>query len=357
MKIALLNLTLDSNYGGNLQRYALIKVLQDMGHEVTHLQMHYINHVSLLGKCKWYIKRFAKKILIDHDTVLSWKQNQLDVDTRRCQIAKPFYNKYIPHTKEIRSKEELRAYIDYDAFVVGSDQVWRPRMAKSFGVSTYFFDFLPDDYQGKRIAYGVSMGVGENEFSETLIAELGTLYRKFDAVSVREQSALNLLQNFGWTTPTAQKVLDPTLLLRKEDYEKIIDESETKPSEGNMFCYILDSTQEKMMEIEKIACEKDLKPYYQIGCSATDAMSIPQWLRSFRDSDFIYTDSYHGFVFSLIFQKSAKVVYNNKRGNTRFESLTKELHLNLDDIQLNWNMTEKLIMEFRQQSLNYLKHI
>lgn len=357
MKIALLNLTLDSNYGGNLQRYALIKVLQDMGHDVVHLQMHYINHVSLIGKCKWFVNRLAKKTLMDHGAVLSWKQDQLDVDTKRCMVAKPFYNKYIPHTKEIRSKEELWAYTDFDAFVVGSDQVWRPHMAKSFGISTYFLDFLPDDYHGKRIAYGVSMGVDESEFSDNQIAELTALYEKFDSVSVRERSALQLLQNFGWMSPTAETVLDPTLLLRKEDYEKIIDENETKASEGNMFCYILDSTPEKMMEVERIAYEKNLKPYYQIGCSAIDSMSIPQWLRSFRDSDYIYTDSYHGFVFSLIFHKPAKIVFNKTRGNARFDSLMNELHFNLDDVQYNWNMIEKCIMEFRQKSFNYLKDI
>jgi exopolysaccharide biosynthesis predicted pyruvyltransferase EpsI len=124
---------------------------------------------------------------------------------------------------------------------------------------------------------------------------------------------LDLFNKYGWTSPKAQLVLDPTLLLERKDYEQIISENDTNPSGGSMFCYILDPTPEKTAEVKQIAEEKGLKPFFQIGCMSADSMSIPQWLRSFKDADYVYTDSFHGLVFSLIFQKPATVKYMPSR--------------------------------------------
>ena len=355
MKIALLNLTLDSNYGGNLQRYALVKVLLDMGHEVEHLSLHYVPHISTFGKIVWYIKRAIKKTLIDHNLILSWEKDYLQIDIQRCLVAKPFYDKYIPHTAAIHKKEELNKYLDYDAYIVGSDQVWRPNMTKTYGLSTYFFDFLPANCNAKRLAYGVSLGVTESELSETEVGQLAELYKKFDAVSVREQSSILKFDSYGWTSPVAQFVLDPTLLLDEADYVKLIDENETCPSDGDMFCYILDPTPEKMKEVEQIARDKGMRPFFQTGCSAADAISIPQWLRSFRDADFIYTDSYHGLLFSLIFHKPAVVKYNKKRGNDRFESIAKVLKFDLQETDRDWNRTEQIRQQEKRVSIDFIK--
>ena len=354
MRIALLNLTLDSNYGGNLQRYALVKVLQGMGHEVEHLSMHYVPRRSSFGKVKWYIKRAVKKALIDHSLPLSWEQDYLHIDERRCLVAKPFYEKYIPHTAAIHEKKEFDNYLDYDAYIVGSDQVWRPFMTWSYGVSTYFFDFLPSMSKARRIAYGVSTGVVENVFDDIQISELGEYYKKFYAVSVRERSMLDLFKKYGWTSPEAQLVLDPTLLLDRQDYEQIIRENDTNPSEGNMFCYILDPTPEKTEEVKQIAKEKGLKPFFQIGCMAADSMSIPQWLRSFQDAEYIYTDSFHGLVFSLIFQKPSTVKFNKHRGNARFETIVSTLKLNLQDSQRDWHQIKQACLQAKKKSMEFL---
>lgn len=354
MKLALLNLTLDSNYGGNLQRYALVKVLQGMGHDVTHLSMHYVPHVKAADKAVWYVKRLIKKTILDHTLPLSFRDDVARTDLRRCRIAKPFYEKYIPHTTPIHSKQELCRYLDFDAYVVGSDQVWRPVMTSSFGMPTYFLDFLPDDSKALRIAYGVSMGVAEREFDDKQLPILRPLYKKFDAVSVRESSSLQILRDCGWTLPEAQCVLDPTLLLDKHDYEQLIIEGETHASEGDMFCYILDLAPEKLSLIKKIAHKRGLRPFFQIGYTTADSMSIPQWLRSFRDAKFVVTDSFHGFVFSLIFGKPAKVILNEKRGNARFDSLASILQVDLNDVNRDWTRVYDLLCEARQKSMSYL---
>lgn len=358
MKIALFNLPIDSNYGGNLQRYALVKVLQEMGHEVVHMNMHYVPHVSILTKLNWIIKQIVKIVLTGRSHMLSWKKFIYSTDIDRCLVANPFYERYIPHTIPIYRKDDLPIDDTYGAFIVGSDQVWRPCMTKSYGLSTYFFDFLPENNAAIRLAYAVSMGVSKKELDEKDIVCLGDLYKNFSGVSLRESDSLKLLAEYGWTNPQAEFVLDPTLLLDKSAYEKIIEENDTEPSLGNMFCYILDPSKEKEVIIKDLSKEQKLCPFFQIGCSSIDAMSIPQWLRSFRDADCIVTDSYHGFVFSLIFNKPVKILMNKQRGNARFESLANVIGIDLCTPDWNWSSINSKIEANRVKSVDFLeKHL
>ena len=355
MKIALLNLPLDSNYGGNLQRYALMKVLSRMGHDVIHLNLHFIPHVSTIYKIKWLLMQMKKKLCNDHSVTLSWKKSIEQNDILRCEVAKPFYDKYIPHTDPIFKKETLKKYDYYDAYIVGSDQVWRPSMAKSYGLKTYFIDYIPDTGNIRKVAYAVSMGVSEKEMSKEQIVTLRNLYNNFKAVSVRELISLKILDDYGWKNPKAEIALDPTLLLDKSDYVQIINENETSSIDGSLFCYILDPSSEKYAIIDDMAKEKGLKPFYQIGCSSSDSMSIPQWLRSIKDAEYIVTDSYHGLVFSLIFNKPVKVLMNKRRGNARFESLQELLHFDLYKDSFKWEAINDAIKKGQMESLSFLE--
>ena len=353
MKIALLNLPLDSNYGGNLQRLALVMVLKKYGHDVVHLNLHYIPHVSVLKKYRWYLKQILKKIVISN-TIIKWDDNVRKFDEIRCRVAQPFYDEKIPHTLPIYNLDDLKSYTSFDAYIVGSDQVWRPSMTKSYGLSTYFFDFLPEESTAKRIAYAVSMGTSENELGISQITALRKHYEKFSCVSVRESDALHLLDAYGWTNPQAELVLDPTLLLERSDYESIIEENETMPDNGNIFCYILDMTPFKRAEIEAFSEKVGGETFFQIGCSSVEDMSIAQWLRSFRDADYVVTDSYHGFIFSLIFNKPVKVLFNELRGNSRFTSLSKFLNIDFDVDNWNWCFINRQIQKQREKSLKFL---
>ena len=354
MRIALLNLPLDSNYGGNLQRYALMKVLSRMGHDVIHLNLHFIPHVSSIYKYKWFLCQMKKKLCKDHTVTLSWEKFIEQNDIFRCEVAKPFYDKYIPHTEPITKIEALKKYSNYDAYIVGSDQVWRPNMAKSYGLKTYFFDYLPSN-NIKKIAYAVSMGVSEKEMNEKQIVTFRNLYNGFKAVSVRELISLKILDDYGWINPKAEIALDPTFLLDKSDYVQIINENETSSIDGSLFCYILDPSSEKYAIIDVLAKEKSFKPFYQIGCSSSDSMSIPQWLRSIKDAEYIVTDSYHGLVFSLIFNKPVKVLMNKRRGNARFESLQELLHFDLYKDSFKWEAINDAIKKGQMESMTFLE--
>lgn len=346
MKIALLNLPYDNNYGGNLQRYALMKVLQNMGHDVTHINLRFHWQLPWYNKPFVYSKRFIKKMLFDHHVHINQEKELNETYNRLCTITDSFYERYIKHTNAIIETKQLTRLKGYDAYVVGSDQVWRKRIANKY-LQTMFLDFLPDDKGIKRIAYAVSMGCSENELTSKEILYLGKLYKRFDAVSVREQSALSLFESYGWTNPKATVSLDPTLLLKKEDYIELINNAKTKASKGKIFCYILDDNKEKQ-ELIKYK-EKELgMAAFQISLKGDNVASIEQWLRSFNDAEYVITDSYHGLLFSIIFRKPFFLFMNQYRGNARLESALKEFNIPNNFTNIDWIEIDK-ILEYKRK--------
>ena len=255
-----------------------------------------------------------------------------------------FYGRYVKHTRPIYSKKELINYSNFDAYIVGSDQVWRaPFAAYHYGIDTYYFDYL--DNSTPRYAYGVSLGVSDNEMTQEEIERLGDKYKLFRYVSVREKSALHLFDEYGWNHPQAKIVLDPTLLLDKQHYIRLIKSTYTTPSKGDLFCYILDKTEEKNSKVKEIACKKNLTPYYIT--SKTDC-SMEQWLRSFMDAEFVITDSFHGLVMSIVFNKPFYLFYNKERGNARFDSIMQILEVDPDN--LNYEKINKNLKDWQQKS-------
>ena len=350
-RIAILNLQVDANFGGHLQRYALITSLHRMGYAVEHLNIRFPNSKRSLIKV---LKGCLKRLLLYpyYAIVRSAEYRPLRLFKyyiRHEPVTEAFYDKYIPHTGRIFSKEALARYTDYDFFVVGSDQVWRSSMASTYGLFTYLFDWLPDDK--KRMAYGASLGTDNNELTDADISKFRSLYNKFKAVSVRENSGLDLLVSYDCKKPKAELVLDPTLLLTKEDYSAIIDNGKTKPIQTDIFCYVLDLDEQKLATIKKIAKNNGMTFHVW---QREEHYTVEQWLRSFRDAKMIITDSYHGLVFSLLFNKQYKLLRNTYRGNTRFDSLAELLGVELNKDQQDYAAINKAIIQYREQSLRYL---
>ena len=355
MKIALLNLKYDNNYGGNLQRYALVHVLQMFGHEVTHINLRFSFCQPWYKKPYKFAKQFIKKYLLGKDVFINEAKHNHRLYEKRCATTEPFYQQYIPHSGIITDTDDLKKCTGYDAYVVGSDQVWRKQIAQDY-ISSMFFDFVPKDSKAKRIAYGVSLGVSDNELNKEEIAQLSELYNRFNAVSVREKSALTLLNEYGWTNPQAVHVLDPTLLLRKEDYINLINCADTSQPQGNLFCYILDMTDEKKCLIKNIEKERRLSSFI-VSINNGEKISIEQWLRYFNDAEFVITDSYHGLIFSIIFNKPYFLIRNSFRGNARFESVLDMFDISDDGSNVDWKKVDMKQQEMKERSMSFLKNI
>ena len=154
------------------------------------------------------------------------------------------------------------------------------------------------------------------------------LLQKFNAVSVREQSGIELCKKY-LGRKDVQWVLDPTMLLSKEDYECLIPQ-DIKAS-GDLMCYVLDDNPSVSTLIKRVAEEGNYKAFY--ANSRVNDSKLPnkeriqppveQWLAGFRDARLVITDSFHACVFSILFHKPFVVIGNKTRGYSRFESLLK----------------------------------
>ena len=331
MKIGIYTQPLRTNYGGILQAWALQTVLKRMGHEVVTFDPCPYLHLSWKRLPFSYTKRFINNLFGRNKNPIRYeKLKNAEYDTK-SQHLRPFIEANIQR-KEFCKVSELQQS-DYDILIAGSDQVWRPKYNKTYGrtIEYAFFDFA-EKWNVKRIAYAASFGTDEWEFTEEQTAQCARLARLFDAISVRETSGIDLCKvHLG---VDAIRVLDPTMLLNREDYEELIKKGvKTNKPSGNMLCYVLDENSETETLIEKVSRTKNLRPFkanfIKKGAKIKEQIQPPieQWLRNFQETDFIVTDSFHACVFSIIFGKPFVVITNEERGVTRYESLLSMFNL------------------------------
>ena len=362
MRIGILTLPLHTNYGGILQAYALQTVLERMGHEVCLIE----KKREVIPFSLWKAPLvYGKRILMNafgHPVPIFYEQkaNIIKKNTERF-IDKYIKRRIVGAFSEIREK-------DFDAIVVGSDQIWRPKYFKD--IEHAYLDFTKD-WNIKRIAYAVSFGTDEWEYTPEQSERCGKMSNHFNAVSVREDSGMNLCHtHFGIK---AQHVLDPTMLLNKEDYIRLFENANTPKCEGTLLNYILDETPEKLALIEKIAKEKNLVSF-RVN-SKVESREIPlqeriqppveQWLRGFYDAEFVVTDSFHACVFSILFNKPFIAIGNVRRGMSRFKSLLSMFGLekrlitssscDIEEIEdINWSKVNAILNDKAYASIKLL---
>lgn len=376
MKIGILTQPLHSNYGGLLQNYALQQTLIRLGHEAETIDWE--------GGSGLHETLYRIKIRVLH-TLFPNKYPQLKYRPNKKERAiiqrntHHFINTYINHTEAMHSYEEFVKQASkgkYDAYVVGSDQCWRP--CYNAFLSSMFLDFVQDK-QVKRIAYAASFGTDKWEFTPQQTAVCALLAKKFDMVSVREDSGVKLCKEHLGVD--AVHVLDPTMLLTKEEYIQLIEKEKEPKSNGTLFNYILDPDAKKSVFIQKVAKAKGLKAFQVLPKCQTETRTkedvkkciencvfpgVTTWLRAFMDADMTIVDSFHGMVFSIIFNKPFWAIGNVSRGMSRFTSLLKMFHLedrlldadNLDDMDfskpIDWTVVNEILEKKRDECRNML---
>lgn len=333
-----ITLPLHTNYGGILQAYALQRALAGYGHEAT-------------------LARFAPGLMrrICHPVAVWLKQRGLvsyrhDYPLTEYEHSvvrgntEEFIKKHIRRTAPLTGRRLSRA--GFDAFVAGSDQVWRhydPR---------YFLDFLPGCNRALRIAYAASFGIGTWPFLPGQTEELRRLASRFDAVSVREDSGVELCRSFLGVE--ACRMPDPTLLLGSEHYTALAGESIAKVGENTVMTYILDRTASKSEVVRSVCAEMSLEEH-AVGAKQTPGRgveitecawpSVEDWLAGFARCKYVVTDSFHGTVFAILFNKPFISICNDERGAARFDSLLRTFGLESRLINARDELPEGLIRQ------------
>lgn len=315
MRICILTQPLRANYGGILQAYALQKALRDMGHDVTTLLFHPpLSWVpSGIKKHLLTARRFFAKYLKGNKGIIYCNPD------KQTRFAYREMDRFISeHINCLEATTPLSAskLPAFDAFVVGSDQVWRP--AYSPYLPNFYLDFLKDE-PVKRMAYAASFGVDTWEADEDMTKRIRPLAQMFDVISVREKTGVDLCAKYLGVK--AEVMPDPTLLLTADDYLALCDK-EADHTEPYIAAYILDESEEVEQFLNRASKQLRL-PVRHIGRIdwSICADSPQKWLSCIAGASFVITDSFHGTVFSLLFNREFLSVINRERGASRFASL------------------------------------
>lgn len=308
MKIGIVTQPLKSNYGGILQNWALQQVLKKLGHEpIT---------IDALPRDVTYKYFIVQNILSIIALFIPGKKRRfIPLYMHRPSLFDDFVKKHIvtTETMKVRTSSVLRKY-SIDAIIVGSDQVWRPLY--NIGCEMDPFLGFAKDFKGIKASYAASFGTEFWEYTEKQTRDCKSLIKNFKKVSVREPSGIDLCKKYLGVE--ADLVLDPTLLLSKVDYMELIDSTPKYCDKPFLAAYVLNGNDNISQKVKQKAAELNLKPIiFTADCDAS--LAIEQWLSIFRDADYIITDSFHGSIFSFIFNKDFEYVANNKRGASRFK--------------------------------------
>lgn len=329
------------NYGGVLQSYALQKVVSDLGY--------YCEQISFQRKEKKSFKSNIKNRLeVDNLlTVIVWgiSRTKKVIDSKIARkIYGKKYNKFIkirkgkfdeyrnsiPHSEIYNSETIKESLTDYDAFICGSDQVWKPGVV----CKEYLLNFVPNEISKISYAASISKNKLSAQESELIISGINRL----DAVSVREKQAVNLINKY--TEKKVEWVLDPTFLVHSSHWETQCEEVKIK--EDYIFCYLLGVNKSQRKLIENLARKNNLKivtiPFANGNYNFTDASfgdikvcdaGPHDFLGLIKNAKLVITDSFHATVFSNIFNTDFYVFERTEETsmNSRIISLLEFLNL------------------------------
>lgn len=325
-KVAILTWLNNENYGSILQAYALQAFIKNNGYNVVDIDYDASNKAKLINwiKNRNSLNLFGDKIKRKTSKIFS--KNTIDFSQRKLKF-KDFKKENIVTTRKYSSPKELIELRNkYDIYVCGSDQIWSPKLMNP----VFYFSFLDkDDY---KISYAPSLGVSNiDDRKKELIKEL---LKGFNFISVREEKGKELLKDLTKKDITVQ--LDPTLLLCKEDWEKLLINRNNINNEY-IFLYLLTPNEKYIEKVKEIAKRENLNVKvvltdigpYNTGFEELSDVGPLDWLTLIKGAKYVFTDSFHGSIFSIIFNKQFilfKRFNDMKKGseNSRIINLSKK---------------------------------
>lgn len=342
MKICILTFHWATNYGAVLQTYALSQALKSRSSEVDIVD--------------YYPKKYKNNYfnVIRARNLRQIKKRIKDVSKDR--VIEDFRKKHLKRTRYYSSDNQLKRKLsEYDCYICGSDQVWNMsfilhgELKRTF---VYFLDFVP---AGKiKASYAASFGTVrcDGRLRDGIKEALDT----FDFISVRENTGLEILNDIGINNGVV--VPDPTLLLDASRYEALLDDTTTR--EGT-FVYMLHNRDNDASQIIEYIKSRNEKIY------KSDSESVEQWLANIKYADRVITNSFHGVVFSILFEKPFMAILINGSGmNDRLTTLIQKLGLesrifdgdvSAMDKPIDWQNVKDRLNDFRKSGYDYLDKV
>lgn len=354
MKIAVITLKDSPNYGGILQAYALQKAIENLTEDGTNSECVLINYMNDDFRHKFTFLGKPKGM-----TSVYWIFKKVQYPIMRVMMKRmmPFY-RHMRVTRQFMRPEDLgELNKEFDLFVTGSDQVWACDL--NYYDDAYFLSFV--DEKHKKVSYAASFGRTVDMLKPVECTFIAPQLRRFDAIGVREDSGVDVVKMLI-NRDDAVSVLDPTLLLEKNDWEKVASHEHKGKGKKYILCYLMQGRQNdrEALKLAKTMSKKTGMPIVKICRGLTSLLwgetlyipTVEEWLGLFMDAEYVITNSFHGMAFSANFQKNFTVFIegNPKSGrNSRIYDRCRDFGL-LDRIKVVGE-TE----EINTSEIDYLK--
>ena len=362
-KVGIITLHRVVNYGSVLQTYALQEKIKELGYEPETID-YYPERLTKLGMLKriknkgekykknFFIRNIARIIIFPSYII-------------RFKTFFSFLDKYINMSKKTYKDEDSinKEKFDYDIYCTGSDQVWNSGWNEKID-HPYFLTFAPDNK--RKIAYAASFG--KKELNNDEIEETRNMLKRYNAISVREKSGVNIVNSLGIDNVT--NVVDPTLLLSGNEWRKI--SSDKYKGKKYILVYNLnrnkkiDNYAKKLSEktgLKIVYLSYQLEEFYKKGKMVCNP-NVEDFISLIDNASYVISDSFHATAFSLNLNTQFIIVYPGKY-STRLQSILELLNLenrvakdendmsiiknNIEYEKVNHNMDK-----MRYESLNWL---
>lgn len=335
-RIGILTFQRTTNYGAQLQNYALQEYLKKVNELIIKV-INYDNEKIDLSERHFELSEYKglkgaiKYTLIGYKRKIKWNNFE------------KFRNKYISLTEEYNKDNIAQVENKFDYFIVGSDQVWNTDITGED--YNYMLDFIKDN--SKKYSYAASIGLENLANKEEIISKI----KKFKQISVREETAKDLLEQNN--IKDINVVIDPVFLIEKDEW---IDRLNLVPKKGNyIFVYMIDNYKENIKKIKAFAKKEHLSVVYindnlfnTFGVKDVKTAFPTEFLEYLYGAKYVITGSFHAVSFSLIFNKNFYYILNNKfKRNSRITDLINELEINDKDISK--------VKEIKKSDINYDK--
>lgn len=380
MRIGIITLFDNGNAGAALQAYALNTVLRRMGHACVDIRYERVSEGQSDTQANWKKRRkmlrtpkgwirFATKATL---SILLMRK----LKRRRCAVS-AFVHQYIPQTQQTyRGMEALEdARLTFDAFICGSDNIWN----KLKFDPAYLLAFVPDEVP----KYSYAAGLSAKSFSPSDQQRFLPLINRLKAISVRDHIGVQLLRSL--IDQPIREDVDPTLLLTREEWSSIAKKPCELP-ERYIFCYLLGNGADARQAARKMKQATGLPIVNIPHATSVQTQDVgfgdirlydvgpAEMLYLFAKASYVITDSFHGCIFSLIFEKQFAILRRFVSGpevelNMRLDGLLDKVGLlthmceNAEEtvralkIEIDFQPVRQKICALRNESFEYLKNI
>lgn len=374
MKIDIITYSFAHNYGAVLQTYGLYAFLKKEGYSVEvidYIPKEYnIDSPNYSKLFLGYSSKWGKNIF----TRILWKIVILNNMKRNRKPFRKFLNEKMHLSNKYFCFEELKENPPQaDIYLTGSDQVWNSDYIWGETIDrSFYLDFL--DAKAQRLSYASSFG--KTFLSENEVEPIKSCLEKYKAISVRESAGQDILQEMGID---AEVVADPTILCCREEWNDLADKRiVTEPyilifyvaATPHIIKMVKDYAQKKKMKV--VIVSSNVTDKWRIRENVICVPEVTQWLAYIKYADFVVTNSFHGMMFSTIFEKQFAVIITNSTSKycnriTNYlqiigipqhyaveESINDDLFLFMDKNMIDYKMVNERREQFASQSAKWL---